>query len=193
MIVIFIPGKQSRLIRIRNREQLSPAHCNGLIKEAKKMFWGSFSFSVSSFAYGNWGYDEFIQIHWCNWAKSHSRYEKGISWCWRKILIGYWPVSFTWKSEDDFQEAKLNVIDWPGNSPDLNPIENLWSVRKSRLQKFDCTTMAKLIEAIIQVYHPGLRSRRWNIWLQLRPFQNFRLRHLNIKWMKCGGQEFCSN
>jgi len=29
------------------------------------------------------------------------------------------------KSEDEFQEAKLNVIDWPGNSPDLNPTENL--------------------------------------------------------------------
>jgi len=82
-------------------------------------------------------------------------------------------VSFICKSEDDFQEAKLNVIDWPGNSPDLNPIENLWSVRKSRLQKFDCTTMAKLIETIAQVWHPGLRSRRWTVWLQLRLFQNF--------------------
>jgi len=36
----------SRFYRIRNREQLSSAHCNELVKEAKKMFWGSFSFSV---------------------------------------------------------------------------------------------------------------------------------------------------
>jgi len=50
-------------------------------------------------------------------------------------------VSFIRKSEDDFQEAKLDVIDWPGNSPDLSPVENLWSTRKSRLQKFVCTTM----------------------------------------------------
>ena len=28
------------------------------------------------------------------------------------IPIGYCPVSFIWKSEDDFQEAKLNEIDW---------------------------------------------------------------------------------
>jgi len=46
MKVIFIPGKHSRFIKIRNRVQLSPAHCNGLVKEAKKMFWGSFSYSV---------------------------------------------------------------------------------------------------------------------------------------------------
>jgi len=36
----------ARFIRIRNREQLSPVHWNELEKEAKKMFWGSFSFSV---------------------------------------------------------------------------------------------------------------------------------------------------
>ena len=42
----FVPGKHSRFIRIRNREQLSPAHCNELVKEPKRMFWGSFSFSV---------------------------------------------------------------------------------------------------------------------------------------------------
>ena len=38
--------KHSRFIRIRNREQLSPAHCNELLKETKTMFWGSFSLSV---------------------------------------------------------------------------------------------------------------------------------------------------
>jgi len=32
---------------------------------------------------------------------------------------------FHLKNEDDFQEAKLDVIDWRGNSPALNPIENL--------------------------------------------------------------------
>jgi len=35
------------------------------------------------------------------------------------------PESFIRKSKDDFQKAELNVIDWSGNSPDLNPIENL--------------------------------------------------------------------
>jgi len=28
-------------------------------------------------------------------------------------------------SSENFVIAKLNVIDWPGYSPDLNPIENL--------------------------------------------------------------------
>ena len=162
---------------------MGPTHCNELAKEAKKMFWGTFSFSVVASLMpieGMMNLYKYIDV--CNWEKSHSRYEKGISWWRRKIPIRYCPASFIWESEEDFQEANLNVIDWPGNSPDLNAIENLWSVRKSRLQKFDCT-MTKLIEAIIQVWHPGLRRRKWNVWLQLRPFQNFRLRLLNIKWM----------
>jgi len=29
-----------------------------------------------------------------------------------------------------FKESKLSVLEWPGNSPDLNPIENLWTVIK---------------------------------------------------------------
>ena len=47
---------------------------------------------------------------------------------------------------------KITVLDWPGNSPDLNPIENLWSIVKNRLRKMDCTTKIKLIEAVIHVW-----------------------------------------
>ena len=52
-----------------------------------------------------------------------------------------------------FRQADIKVLDWPGNSPDLNSIENLWSILKSRLKKLDCTTKIKLIEAIIQVWY----------------------------------------
>ena len=47
---------------------------------------------------------------------------------------------------------KITVLDWPGNSPDLNSIENLWSIVKNRLRKMDWTTKIKLIEAVIHVW-----------------------------------------
>jgi transposase len=31
------------------------------------------------------------------------------------------------------QENEINMLDWPGNSSDMNPIENLWSIVKKRL------------------------------------------------------------
>ena len=52
-----------------------------------------------------------------------------------------------------FADNDIRVLEWPGNSPDLNPIENLWAIIKQRLRGKDCTTMEKLIEAIIQLWY----------------------------------------
>ena len=49
-----------------------------------------------------------------------------------------------------FKKMKITVLDWPGNLPDLNPIENLWSIVKNCLRKMDCTNKIKLIQSVIQ-------------------------------------------
>ena len=45
------------------------------------------------------------------------------------------------------------MLEWLGNSPDLNPIENSWAIIKQRLRGIDCTTMEKLIQSIIQLWY----------------------------------------
>ena len=47
----------------------------------------------------------------------------------------------------------MKVLEWPGNSPDINPIENLWGIMKTRLQTMDCSTKTKMIEAIIEIWY----------------------------------------
>ena len=44
------------------------------------------------------------------------------------------------------------MIKWPGNSPDLNPIENLWSIIKGKLGAKHCKNLAELKVEIEKVW-----------------------------------------
>ena len=45
----------------------------------------------------------------------------------------------------------IPLLDWPGNSPDLNSIENVWKLLKKEIAKQYVTNKVDLIEKII--YH----------------------------------------
>ena len=47
-----------------------------------------------------------------------------------------------------FQKMKMEVLEWPGNLPDLNSIKNLLFIAKNCLRKQDCTTKMKLIQSV---------------------------------------------
>jgi transposase len=51
-----------------------------------------------------------------------------------------------------FTQQHLKVLEWPGNSPDLNPIENLWAIIKACISKMDCRTKTKLTESVMKVW-----------------------------------------
>merc|ERR1712082_270191 len=44
------------------------------------------------------------------------------------------------------------LIDWPGNSPDLNPIKNLWSCMKLELKNIHSPNLDRLKQEIRQVW-----------------------------------------
>lgn len=44
------------------------------------------------------------------------------------------------------------IEDWPGQSPDISPIENLWGIMKARLRREDTSTISKLEVAIRKVW-----------------------------------------
>ena len=51
------------------------------------------------------------------------------------------------------QSKHILVLKWPGNSPDMNPNENLWELVKRRVSSDMITTKQQLIEKIISVWH----------------------------------------
>ena len=51
-------------------------------------------------------------------------------------------------------QEPISTLDWPPQSPDMNPIENLWAIVKSRRQKkFGIPkTKIELIDQVFQVW-----------------------------------------
>ena len=59
----------------------------------------------------------------------------------------------TSKSTMDFlKRKKINIIDWPAQSPDLNPIENLWGWMQHELNKHDIRNRQQLRDKVFQIW-----------------------------------------
>ena len=63
------------------------------------------------------------------------------------------PCHISKKMQTFFAQIGITLLDWPGNSPDLNLIENLWEIIKRKLSKYYCSTKISLIEAIIRIWY----------------------------------------
>jgi transposase len=46
----------------------------------------------------------------------------------------------------------VNLLDWPGNSPDMNPIESLWAILKDEIHLVPISTKTELIQRLIYVW-----------------------------------------
>ena len=46
----------------------------------------------------------------------------------------------------------LKILPWPGNSPDMNPIESLWDVLKDETHEIPITDKTQLTEHLIRVW-----------------------------------------
>ena len=55
---------------------------------------------------------------------------------------------------DFFENNGVATLDWPAQSPDLNPIENLWAIiKRRRLRKYGIPhTKQELIEQIFETW-----------------------------------------
>ena len=63
------------------------------------------------------------------------------------------PCHWSKKTKDWVAKNCPETLDWPGNSPDFSPIENLWGILKTKVRKHKLTTKESLISAIKKVWY----------------------------------------
>lgn len=63
------------------------------------------------------------------------------------------PAHVSRRARAHFVEKGVPLLQWPPASPDLNPIENLWSLIKRRIRTSPVTTKQQLITKFLAVWH----------------------------------------
>lgn len=56
------------------------------------------------------------------------------------------------KAENFFSENNAQVLDWPGDLPYLNPIENCWAYIKRKLRQYDISSVPRFTGSLKKMW-----------------------------------------
>lgn len=150
----YVQGQRSQHVRRSAGEKLTEDHIDQSVKHPeKKMFWGCFSYTgVGSLrpVEGMMRSPQYIDVIQRNVIQDMRKAFPEGNGVFQQDLA---PCHTSKAVTKVFEQNQIKVLDWPGNSPDLSPIENLWAIIKSRLRTKDCTSKTKLIQNIIQLWY----------------------------------------
>ena len=149
-----VHGHKSAVVKRSKEETIQPEHIQQPLKHPpKKMLWGSFTAKdpghliIIEGMMNSDKYKATLQSHLLpvlerDFADGDCIFQQDLA-----------PCHTSKKMCTFFEQKDIAILDWPGDSPDLNPIANLWAIIKRRIEKIDCSTVQKLISAITRNWY----------------------------------------
>jgi hypothetical protein len=151
-----IRSVKSKVRRPSGSNRFDPRYTSVTVKHPDSvMIWGCFSASGRGGMYplpknvtmNGERYQQVLQEHLLFWMNNFQ--------CTHFLQDGA-PCHASKRIKAFLSEQPFEIIDWPGNSPDLNPIENLWSYMKNKLKHKDISSGPKLIKEIKTLWTTGI-------------------------------------
>ncbi|KAI6658210.1 hypothetical protein LOD99_15479 [Oopsacas minuta] len=149
---IYLQAQQVKVVKKATKSPIRPAHMSQQVKHPEKvMFWCCFSAQGTG------------QLHICEGMMNSAKYMDVIDSRIKPQLQEHFPNGDYVLQQDlapchtckavqrHYEVSNIKIMEWPGNSPDSAPIENLWANIKSRLQNFDYTGKENVIKSVVEV------------------------------------------
>lgn len=142
-----------RIRRPKNSDRYAPQYTRKTVKHPDSvMVWGSFSgaggrgglyFLPKNVTMRQENYIKVLDDHMLHFYEMHGceKFLQDNAPCHKAKTVMKW-----------FADHNVELIDWPGNSPDLNPIENCWNYMKNRLSTCNTSSVPRLSHGIMKMW-----------------------------------------